>query len=79
MQYKTYIFCLACAITAFENSGAIFYNSVEQVVGKLLIQELVEYQVPNFEMAISFEWRLEYVNYAYHWNRQDIMSLKSGK
>ena len=21
---KTYIFCLACAITAFENSGAIF-------------------------------------------------------
>ena len=25
---KTYIFCLACAITAFENSGAIFYISV---------------------------------------------------
>ena len=26
---KTYIFCLACAITAFENSGVISYISVE--------------------------------------------------
>ena len=26
---------------------------------KLVIQELVEYQVPNFEMAISFKLRLE--------------------
>ena len=46
---------------------------------KLVIQVLVEYQVPNFEMAISFELRLEYVNYAYHWNRQGIKSLKSDK
>ena len=28
---------------------------------KLVIQVLVEYQVPNFEMAISFKLRLEYV------------------
>ena len=46
---------------------------------KLTIQVLVEYLVPNFEMAISFELRLGYVNYAYHWNRQGIKSLKSGK
>ena len=26
--------CLACAITASENSGAIVYISVKQVVGK---------------------------------------------
>ena len=32
----------------------------------LVIQVLVAYQVPNFEMAISFKLRLEYVNYAYH-------------
>ena len=31
---------------------------------KLVIQVLVEYQVPNFEMAISFELRLESLNYA---------------
>ena len=31
---KKYVFCLACAITAFESSGAIFYNSSGQVVGK---------------------------------------------
>ena len=31
---KNVHFCLACAITAFENSGVIFYLSVEQVVGK---------------------------------------------
>ena len=42
-------------------------------------QVRVEYQVPNFEMAISFELRLEYVNYAYHWNHQGIKSGKSGK
>ena len=41
-----------------------------------MIQVLGEYQVPNFEMTISFELRLEYVNYAYHWNRQGIQSLK---
>ena len=46
---------------------------------KLVIQVLVEYQVPNFEMSISFTLRLEYVNYAYHWNRQGIMNLKCGK
>ena len=46
---------------------------------KLVIHVLVEYQVPNLEMAISFELRLEYVIYAYHWNRQGIKSLKSGK
>ena len=45
---------------------------------QLVIQVLVEYQVPNFEMAISFESRLKYVNYAYHWNRQGIQSLESG-
>ena len=39
---------------------------------KLVIQVLVEYQVPNFEMDISFKLRLEYVNYAYHWNRQGM-------
>ena len=27
------------------------------------MQVLVEYQVPNFEMAISFELRLDYVSY----------------
>ena len=46
---------------------------------KLAIQAVVEYQVLNFEMAISFELRLEYVNYTYHRNRQGIQSLKSGK
>ena len=46
---------------------------------KLVIQVLVGYQVPNFEMTISFKLWLEYVNYAYHWYRQGIMSLKSGK
>ena len=79
---KKYIFCLACAITAFESSGAIFYNSGGQVVGKTRIQVLVEYQVPTFEMVISFKLKLEYGNYgnyAYHWNPQGIMSLKSGK
>ena len=42
----------------------------------VVIQLFVEYQVPNFEMAISFKLRLEYVNYAYHWNRQGIESEK---
>ena len=59
---KAYIFCLACAITAFENSDTIFYISVEQWWAKLVIQVLVEYQVPNFEMDISFELRLEYMS-----------------
>ena len=27
-------------------------------------------------MAISFELRLEYGKYAYHWNRQTVLSLK---
>ena len=36
---------------------------------KLVIKVGVEYKVPNFEMAISFELRLEYVNYAFNWNR----------
>ena len=45
----------------------------------LVIEVRVEYKVPNFEMAISFELRLEHVKYAYHWNRQGIKSLKSGK
>ena len=31
---------------------------------KLVIKVLFEYQVPNFEMAISFELRLKYANYA---------------
>ena len=46
---------------------------------KLVIQVLVEYQEPSFETTISFNFRLEYVNYAYHWNHQGVMSLKSGK
>ena len=46
---------------------------------KLVIHVLVEYQVPNFEIAISLELGLEYVKYAYHWNCQGIKSLKSGK
>ena len=46
---------------------------------KLVIQLIVNYQVPNPEVAISLELRLEYVNYAYHWNRQGIKSLKSDK
>ena len=33
---------------------------------KLVIQVLVEYQALNFEMAISFKLRLEYLNYAYN-------------
>ena len=41
-----------------------------------MIQVLNEYQVPNFEMVISFKLRLEYVNYAYNWNRQGIESEK---
>ena len=41
-----------------------------------MIEVLVEHQVPNLEMAISFELRFEYVNYAYHWNRQGIESEK---
>ena len=70
----------ACVITALENSGAIFFTLVlNKWWEKLVIQVLVEYQVPNFEMAISFELRLEYVHYAYHWNRQGITSLKNGK
>ena len=43
------------------------------------MQVLVECQVPNFEIVISFELRLEYGKYAYHWNRQTVLSLKSGK
>ena len=73
---KAYIFCLACAITAFENSGVIIYISVEQWWTKLVIQVLVEYQVPNFEMAIYFELKLEYGKYAYNWNRQTAESEK---
>ena len=34
-----------------------------KLVIQVLVQVLVEYQVPNFEMSISFELRLEYVNY----------------
>ena len=44
-----------------------------------MIWVLFEYRVPNFEMAISFELRLEYGKYAYHWNRQTVLSLESGK
>ena len=73
------MFCLACAITVFENSGAIFTIVLNKWWAKLVIQVLVEYQVPNFEMAISFKLRLEHVSYVYHWNRQGIMSLKSDK
>ena len=56
---KTHIFCLACAITAFESSGAIFYTVVGKWWAKLAIQVLVEYQVPSLEIAISFKLRLE--------------------
>ena len=49
---------------------------VDKWWAKLAIQVL-EYQVPNFEM--TFLLRLRYVNYEYHWNRQGMMSLRSGK
>ena len=57
---KAYIFCLACATTAHESTGAIFFTIV---VGKwwakLAIKVLVEYQVPHFEMANSFHFRVQ--------------------
>ena len=49
------MFCPACAITAFENSGAIFFTLVlNRWWAKLVIQVLVEYQVPNFEISNFF-------------------------
>ena len=54
-----------------------FFTSVlNKWWARQVIQVLGEYQVLNFEMAISFELRPEYVNYAYHWNRQGIESEK---
>ena len=42
-----------CAITAFGNSGAIFFTKVlNKWWAKQVIQALLEYQVPDFKMTI---------------------------
>ena len=79
VKKRTYFVSLAPLLPSRTQVRFVCTIVLKKWLPKLVIQVLVEYQVPSFEMAISVKFRLEYVNYAYHWNRQGMKSLKSGK